>query len=218
MRSLCSIFIAASVAGCGAATANVAAGTGAGSGELSAAEIEALFEARTDSALTRFTAADVSFVTDMIAHHAQALTMAELASSHGASARVQTLAARILNGQRDEIDRMQLWLQDRDQRVPDPPVDLANATSLAAEHAGHMPGMLTPEQLNELDRARGAEFDRLFLTYMIQHHRGAITMVHELFGTDGAAQDASTYKLASDIQVDQTTEIARMQSMLDAQP
>ena len=77
-----------------------------------------------------------------------------------------------------------------------------------------MPGMLTPEQMRELDAARGREFDRLFLTDMIQHHRGAVTMVHDLFATDGAAQDEQAFKLASDIQVDQTTEIARMERML----
>jgi uncharacterized protein (DUF305 family) len=78
----------------------------------------------------------------------------------------------------------------------------------------HMPGMLTPEQLAELVAARGGQFDRTFLAYMIQHHRGAVTMVHDLFATDGAAQDEAVFKLASDIQVDQTTEIARMESML----
>src|SRR5690606_37899176 len=90
-------------------------------------------------------------------------------------------------------------------------------------HAGHdahadMPGMLTEEQLRELDAARGAEFDRLFLTYMIHHHRGAVTMVHELFATDGAGQDEEAFRLASDVQVDQITEIARMEQMLSALP
>lgn len=81
-----------------------------------------------------------------------------------------------------------------------------------------MPGMLSAEQLEQLRNARGREYDRLFLTYMIQHHNGAVTMVHELFATDGAAQDDLTFKLASDIQVDQRTEVARMQLMLDAIP
>ena len=79
-----------------------------------------------------------------------------------------------------------------------------------------MPGMLSPAQLAELDAARGVDFDRLFLAYMIQHHGGAIVMVDDLFGADGAAQEGATFKLASDIQVDQRTEIARMQQMLDA--
>ena len=81
-----------------------------------------------------------------------------------------------------------------------------------------MPGMLSPHQLDELAGAQGLEYDRLFLTYMIQHHNGAVTMVHELFATDGAAQDNFVFKLASDIQVDQRTEVARMQLMLDAIP
>jgi uncharacterized protein (DUF305 family) len=79
----------------------------------------------------------------------------------------------------------------------------------------HKPGMLTPDQLPELDEATASEFDRLFLTYMIQHHRGAVTMVHDLFGIDGAARDDVVFKLASDIQVDQITEIARMELMLE---
>jgi uncharacterized protein (DUF305 family) len=81
-----------------------------------------------------------------------------------------------------------------------------------------MPGMLTPAQIRELDGARGPAFDRLFLTYMIQHHEGAVTMVTELFGIDGALQDEGVFKLASDIQVDQLTEIARMEKMLATLP
>ena len=81
-----------------------------------------------------------------------------------------------------------------------------------------MPGMLTEVQMRELDQARGSDFDRLFLTYMIQHHKGAVTMVNELFGTQGAAREETTFKLANDVSVDQTTEIARMQRMLEALP
>jgi uncharacterized protein (DUF305 family) len=77
-----------------------------------------------------------------------------------------------------------------------------------------MPGMITPDQMKQLEAARGAEFDRLFLTFMIQHHRGAVTMVRELFDTPGAAQDQAVFKIASDVNVDQTTEIARMSQML----
>jgi uncharacterized protein (DUF305 family) len=181
-----------------------------------AAELEALYRARTDSARTRFTAADVDFMTGMIAHHAQALVMADLAPSHGANPAVRTLCARILNAQRDEIALMQKWLRDRHQPVPEVHIQgLDLMLHGVAEHHMHMPGMLSRSQLEELDRARGPEFDRLFLTYMIQHHRGAVTMVHDLFGTDGAAQGDLAFKLASDIQVDQTTEIARMELMLE---
>jgi uncharacterized protein (DUF305 family) len=82
------------------------------------------------------------------------------------------------------------------------------------QHEMLMPGMLTEPQLKQLDEARSKEFDRLFLTFMIQHHRGAVTMVNDLFGTNGAAQDITVYKMASDISADQTTEIERMQKML----
>ena len=84
----------------------------------------------------------------------------------------------------------------------------------ADDHVMHMPGMLTPEQIQELDAAQGLDFDRLFLTYMIQHHSGAVTMVDKLFETDGAGQDEAAFKLAADIHVDQVTEIARMERML----
>jgi uncharacterized protein (DUF305 family) len=162
-----------------------------------------------------FTAADVHFMTGMIGHHAQALIMSALAPTHGASPQIQTLAARIINAQNDEIALMQAWLADRGQSVPEVEIEGTTLTVHGAEHATHMPGMLTEEQMRELDAARGPEFDRVFLTYMIQHHRGAVTMVHELFGTDGAAQDEAAFKLASAIQVDQLTEIARMELMLE---
>ncbi len=211
------------------------------------AELEAIYKARTDSARMRFTEADARFMTGMIHHHAQALVMSGFAPTHGASPTIRTLAARIINAQKDEIATMERWLGDRGQPVPEAH-ELPNLTMYIPEpapdstHAAHapeaphkpahapdtahelthvvqqMPGMLTPEQMQELDEARGAEFDRLFLTYMIQHHQGAVTMVDELFGTDGAAQDPATFKLASDVQVDQRTEIARMERMLEALP
>ena len=182
------------------------------------AELEALYRARMDSARMRFTEADVHFMTGMIGHHAQALVMAGLAPTHGASPAVQTLCARIINAQKDEIATMQHWLRDRGQPVPE--VNITGTTLMVhgPDYAMHMPGMLTPEQIQELDDARGRDFERLFLTYMIQHHQGAVTMVHSLFGTNGAAQDDTVFKLASDIQVDQITEIARMELMLEALP
>lgn len=180
----------------------------------SIAELEAIYWARTDSARMGFTAADVHFMIGMIGHHGQALVMAALAPTHGASPTVQRLSARIINAQKDEIATMQQWLRDREQTVPEVHITGTRMTVDGPEYAMHMPGMLTPEQILELDEGRGRDFDRLFLTYMIQHHRGAVTMVHELFGTDGAALDDVVFKLASDIQVDQTTEIARMELML----
>ena len=206
----------------------------------STAELEAIYWARTQADLERFTDADVAFVSGMIGHHAQALVMADLAMRNGAAPVVQRLAARIDNAQRDEIRTMQTWLADRGLPVPSVPElgddDLGTAAGMdhgamdhggmdhegmdhaAMGHGAHagMPGMLTDAQLAELAAARGPAFDRLFLTYMIRHHAGAVTMVDDLFASDGAAQNANTFKLASDIQVDQRTEIARMQLLLDA--
>src|SRR5690606_8713451 len=116
----------------------------------------------------------------------------------------------------DEIQRMQQWLRDRGQSVPEVEIEGTMLMVHGAEHALHMPGMLTPEQIAELDAARDVEFDRLFLTYMIQHHRGAVEMVRVLFATDGAGQDEEAFRLASDVRVDQVTEIARMELMLSA--
>jgi uncharacterized protein (DUF305 family) len=160
----------------------------------------------------------------MIGHHAQAIVMSRLAPERAESPAVRTLAARIINAQRDEIASMQGWLRDRGRPVPSP-----DTTGAALAHAGHdmasmpgmahgdhaaMPGMLTAAQLGQLAAARGPVFDRLFLQFMIQHHRGATSMVEQLFATDGAGQDEGVFKLASDINVDQVTEIARMERML----
>lgn len=189
----------------------------------SAAEIEALYRARTDSARTRFTETDVRFMTGMIGHHAQALILTEMAPTHGAGPQIQTLAARITNSQRDEIATMQQWLRDRGQPVPEVHIEgthlmVHGADGAMPMHGTQMPGMLTAAQLQRLDQARGPEFDRLFLTFMMQHHQGAVAMVHDLFGTDGAGQDEAAFKIASDVQVDQATEIARMERMLEALP
>jgi uncharacterized protein (DUF305 family) len=235
-RVVLAILVTASAIG---PVAGRAQDAGAESASLSNAEIEALYRARQDSARMRFTEADVAFVTGMISHHAQALVMSELAPTHGASPSVETLAARIINAQTDEIALMQRWLADRGQPVPQVKIDGLHlvidmsAPGGEARHEGHaaadahmahdagdhqMPGMLTQEQLEELAGAFGPEFDRLFLTYMIGHHAGAVTMVEDLFAVDGAGQDQAVFKLASDVQVDQITEINRMQQMLDALP
>ncbi|MGD8700426.1 MAG: DUF305 domain-containing protein, partial [Gemmatimonadales bacterium] len=184
----------------------------------STAELEALYRARTDSARLRFSDADVHFMTGMIGHHGQALVMAAMAPTHGASPSIQTLAARIINAQNDEIATMQRWLRDRGRPVPEVEVVGTTLRVNGSEYTMRMPGMLTPEQIRELDAARGPEFDRLFLTSMIQHHEGAVTMVVDLFATDGALRDEAAFRLASDIQVDQRTEIARMRLMLESLP
>jgi uncharacterized protein (DUF305 family) len=178
--------------------------------------------ARQTGGIAPFTPADVRFMNGMIAHHAQAIIMARWAPTHGARADVQRLAARIEVSQRDEIALMQTWLRDRKQPVPDPMAAAAMGHSMA-EHAGHAmgdttlhPGMLTAAELARLDAARGAEFDRLFLTYMIKHHQGAITMVHELMASPGAAQDVVVFQFASEVESDQMVEIERMTQMLAA--
>lgn len=181
-------------------------------------ELEALWEARQDSARMRFTEADIAFMRGMIHHHAQALEITPLAETNTTTPAIRTLAARIANAQRDEIATMEAWLRSRGLEVPEVHPTAHHEAMAAHGHAGHhrMPGMLTAEQLRELAAARGEQFDRLFLTYMIQHHRGAVVMVRELFATDRAAQDEAVFRLASDVQVDQATEIARMERMLEA--
>jgi uncharacterized protein (DUF305 family) len=190
----------------------------------------AVARARADSLRYPYTKADIDFMTGMIHHHAQAIYISRWAVSHGADAAVQRLTARIINAQTDEITLMQTWLKDRLQPVP--VVDSTGTVTMPATaggghdmhaHMGHdmsamggmmMPGMLTDADLKELDAARGADFDRLFLTFMIKHHRGAVTMVKELFKSDGAGQDETVFKFANDVEVDQSTEIKRMYTMM----
>jgi len=172
--------------------------------------------ARADSARYPWTEADAHFMSAMIAHHAQAVVMSELAPTRTNTSSIRTLAERIINAQVDEIASAQQWLRDRGRPVPDAP-----AAGTMMNHAGHemsMAGMLTEAQMKQLDAARGNEFDRLFLTFMIQHHRGAVAMVHVLFGSRGAGQDQSVFKFASDVEADQGSEIARMEQMRSALP
>jgi uncharacterized protein (DUF305 family) len=170
--------------------------------------------AASDTVAPLYTRADIEFMDGMIAHHAQALLMASWADSHGASPTIRTLTDRITNAQKDEIVAMQKWLRDRHQPVPEPDPHGMMMDMGGMHHEMLMPGMLTDDQLKQLDAARSKEFDRLFLVFMIQHHKGAVTMVDNLFATSGAAQDITVYKMASDISADQTTEINRMQKML----
>lgn len=195
------------------------AGAGCASGSQGAVSAQgtntpAPMTATSDTTQRTYAAADIQFMNGMIAHHAQALVMAGWAESHGASPYLRTLAGRIINAQQDEIAGMQKWLRDRHQPVPEANPQGMTMNMNGMQHTMLMPGMLTEDQLKQLDAARSREFDRLFLIFMIQHHQGAVTMVSRLFNTPGAAQDISVYKLASDISADQTSEIERMQKML----
>ena len=182
----------------------------------------AIARARADSSAHPWVEADARFMSSMIGHHAQAILISRWAPENTDSRTIHTLSSRIINAQKDEIALMQNWLRDRLQPVPD-----AEAMIASMEHAGHgmashgahsdhagMPGMLTDEELKRLYEARGTEFDRIFLTSMIKHHRGAVTMVEDLFSSHGAGQDETSFRLATDINVDQITEINRMEQLL----
>jgi uncharacterized protein (DUF305 family) len=167
-------------------------------------------------AARRASPADVKFLSGMIHHHAQAIVMSEWSATHGASQQIRTLSQRIIVSQTDEIRMMQQWLREHGEPAPEPSAKGQPMSMGGAEHHMLMPGMLSEEQMAQLDRARGTEFDRHFLVFMIQHHRGAQTMVEELFGTHGGGVDDLIYKIASDTFADQGSEIDRMQRMLDA--
>lgn len=162
-----------------------------------------------------YTAADVHFMSGMIYHHAQAVLMAGWAPTHGASHALRALCERIVVGQRDEIALMKRWLEDRHEPVPHAELpDSAHMMMPGMDSSMLMPGMLTAAELDRLDRARGPEFDRLFLQGMIRHHQGAITMVNQLFASRGAGEEEPVFRFAANVFADQTTEIERMQRML----
>lgn len=171
-------------------------------------------QAQADSGRPAYTSADVHFLSGMIGHHAQAIQMAGWAPTHGASAAVRVLCERIVVAQNDEIAFAQRWLREHNEFVP--PADPRGHVMPGMNHPMLMPGMLTPGQMVQLDAARGPDFDRLFLTFMIQHHEGALTMVAQLLAVPGAAQDGPVFRFAADVHADQTTEIERMNRMLDA--
>jgi uncharacterized protein (DUF305 family) len=159
--------------------------------------------------------ADVEFMAGMIPHHAQAVVMAGWAPTHGARKDVAILCERIVVGQRDEIALMQQWLRERGLAVPDATATRHKMKMNGVEHEMLMPGMLTDDEMAALDRARGPEFDRLFLLGMIKHHQGAIDMVEVLLKSYGAAQDETVFKFANDVQADQSIEINVMRAMLE---
>jgi len=207
---------ATALAACSAATRHP------GEGNFSPADV-----ARANGGRPPYTAADVRFMQGMIGHHRQAVVMAGWAQTHAASSDVRALAERIGVAQTDEIATMATWLRERGETVPEPEAMLHHAgmdmpgmesagAPMPGNMPGNMPGMLSATQMKQLDAARGAEFDRLFLTFMIQHHTGALTMLDQLFASPGGGLEENVFKFASDVSADQSTEIARMHSMLAA--
>jgi uncharacterized protein (DUF305 family) len=151
---------------------------------------------------------------DMIMHHSQAVEMTALIPSHTENKDLRLLGARISSSQSDEIKFMRRWLAARGERVSMATPGMPSM-DMSREPMALMPGMLTPKQMEALRKAKGAEFDHLFLTGMIQHHNGALTMVKDLFDTAGAGQDADLFNFATDADNTQRAEIRIMQAMLE---
>lgn len=155
----------------------------------------------------------------MIVHHAQAVEMTALIESRTENENLRLLGARISQSQSDEINFMKRWLEVRGESLSMPVADMSDMDmSDMSSHNHLMPGMLTAEQMDALRKAKGAEFDRLFLTGMIQHHNGALKMVKDLFGTAGAGQDAELFNFATDVDSGQRAEIKIMQTLLGEKP
>lgn len=170
-----------------------------------------------------YTAADVRFMQGMIGHHAQALAMTALIPTRSSRQDIRMLGQRIQVSQKDEIAMMQQWLRDRHQQVPTRDAQpggqtmAGNSMNMPGMTMSDtlMPGMLTSEQLAELAKTTGDEFDKLFLADMIRHHEGALVMVKSLLGTTGSGQEAEVFRFASEVDTDQRAEIARMNALLD---
>jgi uncharacterized protein (DUF305 family) len=170
----------------------------------------------TRATLPPSSAKDVEFMQGMIMHHAQAVEMTALIPSHTENKDLQLLGARISKSQSDEIQFMKRWLAARGEplslAMPEmPAMDMSMDMS---QHQMLMPGMLTTKQMEALKKAKGAEFDQLFLTGMIQHHNGALIMVKDLFDTAGSGQDAELFSFATDVDSGQRAEIRIMKTML----
>lgn len=160
----------------------------------------------------RHTQADVTFMQEMIHHHAQALEMVGMIQTHTARIDVQRLGERIDVSQTDELRMMKTWLTDRGAEVP---MDHGRGQMMiGGGMMPSMPGMLTPAQMAALEKARGPEFDRLFLTGMIQHHEGALAMVEHLLQQPGAGQESMIFDFVTHVDADQRMEIARMRQLL----
>src|SRR2546421_1106803 len=170
--------------------------------------------------------ADVEFMQGMIMHHAQAVEMTALIESHTTNKDLSLLGARISHSQSEEIRFMRRWLEARGEPT-EMPTKMGGMNMSGMDMPGMkmpsrdtemqmlMPGMLTATQMAMLKSAKDKEFDRLFLTGMIQHHGGALTMVKDLFDTAGAGQDAVLFNFATDVDSGQRAEIRIMQGMLE---
>jgi uncharacterized protein (DUF305 family) len=170
----------------------------------------------TTATLPPHSPADVQFMQGMIMHHAQAVEMTALIDSHTQNQELRSLGARISRSQADEIGFMKRWLTTRGE-----PAEMAMPEMPGMDMSSHqmqMPGMLSAKQMTALKKAKGAEFDHLFLTGMIQHHNGALIMVKELFDTAGAGQDAELFNFVTDVDTGQRAEIRIMQTMLGKKP
>jgi uncharacterized protein (DUF305 family) len=165
-------------------------------------------------------AADVGFMQGMILHHSQAVEMTAMIESHTQNKDLRSLGARISSSQSDEIKFMKRWLAARGESISKTSNTAAKdmpGMDMPEDSMALMPGMLTPQQMEGLRKAKGAEFDRLFLSGMIQHHNGALTMVKDLFNTAGAGQDAELFDFATDADNTQRAEIKIMETMLKKQ-
>src|SRR5438552_14692249 len=168
--------------------------------------------------------ADVQFMQGMIMHHAQAVEMTALIASRTENKDLRLLGARISHSQSEEIRFMKRWLEARGAPTEMPMPKMSGMDMPGMNMPGMnmssqpmlMPGMLTPKQMEALRKAKGAEFDQLFLTGMIQHHGGALIMVKDLFDTAGAGQDAELFNFTTDVDSGQRAEIRIMQTMLGA--
>jgi len=224
---------------CVCLVAAACASTGTGGADAPSPGADASAESpRPEAANREYAEADVRFMQGMIHHHAQAVAMARLVPGHAGTPSVERLAARILSSQRTEIEVMADWLRDRDEPVPEIAARAVEAAEASASGDGpaadgggeaaaarlappggwdagpQMPGVLSDAKMERLEAAGGQEFDRLFLTYMIDHHAGAVTMVKKLVDSPRGAREESVFRLASGIRADQSTEIDRMRSML----
>jgi len=168
-------------------------------------------------------AEDVEFMQGMIMHHRQAVVMTAMIEPRTRNKAIRLIGAKISQSQSDEINFMKHWLEARGEKTVMPTNEMADMPMPGMNHSTHhdahsmMPGMLSPKQLETLKNAEGAEFDRLFLSGMIQHHEGALEMVVKLFGTAGAGQDAELFNFTTDVDTGQRAEIKIMQQLLDTE-